>query len=543
MKKITLIIGFICIISTSLFPQYQRYQKIVGGEYFFDTDPGEGYGNWIQTDTLIEVNLNIPIGDIPVGKKIYVRFKSTNGTWSGPRCIVRREYFNNSGASLVYGEYFINTDPGRGNGTPITIEPGGTINLYNMPLKRGDKVYFRVKDSFNRWSEHSKATTFNFKDMYKAEYYIKYKNGGQSTPSLMHISTPSDSSSIFLATKDGISYNNFDTVLVRFQTSDMFYSKWMSSIVNMPPPLPVTSTSALHFGDVVRYDTIYQNISIWNNSINPLIINSVTKSTSSFETETILPDTLFQNDTTNMTVLFSPQRFDSLFTDTLVINSNGGITKIRLTGSSPYPKLIPSTMSVDFKNVHWDSTSYRSVKITNSSINTLIIDSIYTLTKWFQPNIRHGIVNLGDSLVINIAFNPDTIREYIDSLFFKCNARDSLFMLIVRGNGSLTEVSLNENSIPNAYSLYQNYPNPFNPSTIIKYALPYASHVNLSVFNTLGQRVALLVDGKQEAGYHEVTFEGSGLTSGVYFYRLQAHSINSQQANDYIETKKLILMK
>jgi len=97
--------------------------------------------------------------------------------------------------------------------------------------------------------------------------------------------------------------------------------------------------------------------------------------------------------------------------------------------------------------------------------------------------------------------------------------------------------------LPESYSLSQNYPNPFNPSSTIKYALPYASHVNLSVFNTLGQRVALLVDGKQEAGYHEVTFEGSGLTSGVYFYRLQAHSINSQQANDYIETKKLILMK
>jgi len=65
----------------------------------------------------------------------------------------------------------------------------------------------------------------------------------------------------------------------------------------------------------------------------------------------------------------------------------------------------------------------------------------------------------------------------------------------------------------------------------------------LSVFNTLGQRVTLLVDGKQDAGYHEVIFEGSGLTSGVYFYRLQARSINEQQATDYIETKKLILMK
>jgi len=90
-------------------------------------------------------------------------------------------------------------------------------------------------------------------------------------------------------------------------------------------------------------------------------------------------------------------------------------------------------------------------------------------------------------------------------------------------------------SLPETYFLSQNYPNPFNPSTMIRYGLPERSQLSLTVYNTLGQRVAVLAEGDQEAGYHEVRFDGSGLASGVYFYRLQAGT--------YVETRKLILLK
>ena len=88
---------------------------------------------------------------------------------------------------------------------------------------------------------------------------------------------------------------------------------------------------------------------------------------------------------------------------------------------------------------------------------------------------------------------------------------------------------------PAAFALAQNYPNPFNPSTTISYGLPHRSHVMLTVFNTVGQQVALLQNGEQEAGYHEVKFDGSGLSSGVYFYRLRA--------GDFVEAKQLLLMR
>ncbi len=89
--------------------------------------------------------------------------------------------------------------------------------------------------------------------------------------------------------------------------------------------------------------------------------------------------------------------------------------------------------------------------------------------------------------------------------------------------------------IPSSFALDQNYPNPFNPSTTIRYALPARSFVLLTIHNTLGQQIATLVQKEQDGGFHEVRFDAEGLTSGVYFYRMQAGS--------FVETKKLLLLQ
>ncbi|MEX0599830.1 MAG: T9SS type A sorting domain-containing protein, partial [Rhodothermales bacterium] len=76
--------------------------------------------------------------------------------------------------------------------------------------------------------------------------------------------------------------------------------------------------------------------------------------------------------------------------------------------------------------------------------------------------------------------------------------------------------------LPTEVALAQNYPNPFNPSTTIAYALPRPMHVRLSVYNALGQRVATVVDGMQQAGAHETRVDATGWASGVYLYALES---------------------
>jgi hypothetical protein len=113
----------------------------------------------------------------------------------------------------------------------------------------------------------------------------------------------------------------------------------------------------------------------------------------------------------------------------------------------------------------------------------------------------------------------------------KSGAAFGLFAALANGTvvpfSSLTGVSEAGSAIPSTYGLTQNYPNPFNPSTQIVFALPEAQTVRLSVFNSLGQQIASLVNGQFAAGEYRVDFNAAGLPSGMYFYRLEAGAFSA----------------
>jgi len=106
---------------------------------------------------------------------------------------------------------------------------------------------------------------------------------------------------------------------------------------------------------------------------------------------------------------------------------------------------------------------------------------------------------------------------------------------VFRSVQSTTSVNEISKVFPSSFELYQNYPNPFNPSTTISWQSPLSSWQTLKVYDVLGNEVAILVDEYKPAGSYEVEFNASKLSSGIYFYKLQA--------GEFSDTKKLLLVK
>jgi hypothetical protein len=100
--------------------------------------------------------------------------------------------------------------------------------------------------------------------------------------------------------------------------------------------------------------------------------------------------------------------------------------------------------------------------------------------------------------------------------------------------GPATDVE-DESSLPRKYALNQNYPNPFNPSTKISFDLEKSGYTNLTIYNVLGEKIATVLSQEMSVGHHEVDFNALGLSSGVYFYRLESGSFSAM--------KKMILMQ
>jgi hypothetical protein len=96
--------------------------------------------------------------------------------------------------------------------------------------------------------------------------------------------------------------------------------------------------------------------------------------------------------------------------------------------------------------------------------------------------------------------------------------------------------------IPSGFKLMQNYPNPFNPATIIKYSLPVDGLISIKVFDILGKEIKELVNEYKAGGDYSVSFNGSSLASGIYFYTITATPIGGQAGN-FRKVKKMILLK
>jgi hypothetical protein len=111
------------------------------------------------------------------------------------------------------------------------------------------------------------------------------------------------------------------------------------------------------------------------------------------------------------------------------------------------------------------------------------------------------------------------------------------FVRLQYGPNGFTDIEEEEDdhSLPENFSLSQNFPNPFNPTTEIRYQLPEASEVRLTVYDLLGQQVQVLVDGFEDAGYRSVVWDAKEAGSGLYFVRMKT--------DDFVQVRKMVLMR
>ena len=106
---------------------------------------------------------------------------------------------------------------------------------------------------------------------------------------------------------------------------------------------------------------------------------------------------------------------------------------------------------------------------------------------------------------------------------------------LYKSNNIIDAIEKPTKALPDKFFISQNYPNPFNPSTIINYQIPKSTLVTLKVYDILGREVTTLVNEEKPAGNYEINFNGSRLSSGIYFYRIQV--------GGYTSIKKMILLK
>lgn len=191
-----------------------------------------------------------------------------------------------------------------------------------------------------------------------------------------------------------------------------------------------------------------------------------------------------------------------------------------------------------------ESTSVLKIDIggySSGECDRLNVSGNATLNGMLNVRLVNGFTPaVGDSfLVLTYGSRTGVFSSVVDSSIASGAVWDTIYTsssLYIKLIDEPTKVENNESDkLPTEYALNQNYPNPFNPSTKISWQSPIGGHTTLKIYDLLGNKIATLVDEFKPVGKYEIDFDASHLTSGVYFYQLNAGS--------FVETKKLTLLK
>lgn len=226
-------------------------------------------------------------------------------------------------------------------------------------------------------------------------------------------------------------------------------------------------------------------------------------------------------------------------------NYNASTRQLQVTANVTSLRQIDTNTNISFV-ITEDGVVYS--QINNAACTTWVGNYTHN---WIVRNMVNGAT--GESLSTG-SWAANTVKSAswtttLDNSWVDANCNVNVFVYFATGNLSSDSyiqqtyrqaiipsgINNQNTKIPMNYSLSQNYPNPFNPTTNIKFAIPKEGNVSLKVYDMLGNVVTTFVDGYMKAGTYNAEFDGSSLSSGIYFYQLKA--------NEFTETKKMSLIK
>jgi choice-of-anchor B domain-containing protein len=179
-----------------------------------------------------------------------------------------------------------------------------------------------------------------------------------------------------------------------------------------------------------------------------------------------------------------------------------------------------SGITYKFRAQKFGGTDFVLINSNNNGQDTSI-----TLRKSFLDSLAAQFGTNGDSVLL-------TCKAYAYNGFDSLGTGNNLVLNLVRTTVGINQIS---SEIPGEFKLENNYPNPFNPETTIKYQLPKAAFVSIKLYDITGREVAQLINQRHEAGYYDYQFNATYLSSGVYFYRIEA--------GDFTDIKRMVLVK
>jgi hypothetical protein len=179
----------------------------------------------------------------------------------------------------------------------------------------------------------------------------------------------------------------------------------------------------------------------------------------------------------------------------------------------------------------------------NLTVNLNWTDNSGTETKYFIMRQTGGqAFEIIDSLGANATTYNDLNVQLGNDYSYKIFCSNSFAVSDFSNEVLISIVSVENNriQIPTKFELYSNFPNPFNPGTTIRFALPFDSNVKMVIYNALGEVVRELVNDPLSAGYYEFYFDSGNLSSGIYFYSIDANTVNNES---YHFVRKMVLIK